>query len=53
MDARLHAVNADTGALCEGFGEGGVLNVDQWNTVNAVVPFPSSSRPRWWATRCS
>lgn len=39
MDARIHAVDADTGTLCEEFGEGGVLNVDQWNDVNAVYPF--------------
>jgi quinoprotein glucose dehydrogenase len=30
----LHAVDADTGKLCQGFGNGGILNVNQWNTVN-------------------
>ena len=38
MDARLHAIDADTGRLCPGFGVGGVLNVDQWNTVNPKFP---------------
>ncbi|HEV7414804.1 MAG TPA: PQQ-binding-like beta-propeller repeat protein, partial [Tianweitania sediminis] len=39
MDAELHAIDADTGQRCEGFGDGGVLNVNQWNTVNDVFPF--------------
>jgi quinoprotein glucose dehydrogenase len=39
MDAELHAVDADTGARCEDFAEGGVLNVNQWNEVNDVFPF--------------
>ncbi|MBP1806307.1 pyrroloquinoline quinone-dependent dehydrogenase [Rubellimicrobium aerolatum] len=39
MDAELHAVDADTGQPCEEFGEGGVLNVNQWNDVNDVFPF--------------
>jgi len=30
----LHAVDADTGKLCTGFGNNGVLDVNQWNTVN-------------------
>jgi quinoprotein glucose dehydrogenase len=30
----LHAIDADTGKLCKDFGNGGVLDVDQWNTVN-------------------
>ena len=30
----LHAVDADTGKLCKDFGNGGVLDVNQWNTVN-------------------
>jgi quinoprotein glucose dehydrogenase len=38
MDAKLHAVDADTGKLCSGFGDKGILNVDQWNTVNAKWP---------------
>jgi quinoprotein glucose dehydrogenase len=39
MDAELHAVDADTGQPCAEFAEGGVLNVNQWNTVNDVFPF--------------
>ena len=39
MDAQLHAVDADTGQLCADFAQGGVLNVNQWNTVNDVFPF--------------
>ncbi len=38
MDARLFAVDADTGTLCEGFAKGGVLDVNQWNTVNDRWP---------------
>jgi quinoprotein glucose dehydrogenase len=39
MDAELHAVDADTGLRCENFAEGGVLDVNQWNDVNAKFPF--------------
>ena len=39
MDAELHAVDADTGELCADFAQGGVLNVNQWNTVNDKFPF--------------
>lgn len=39
MDATLHAVDADTGAVCTDFGINGVLNVNQWNETNAVFPF--------------
>ena len=38
MDARLFAVDADAGTLCEGFAEGGVLDVNRWNTVNDRWP---------------
>ncbi|MBY6005117.1 PQQ-binding-like beta-propeller repeat protein [Salipiger bermudensis] len=38
MDAQLFALDADDGALCEGFAEGGVLDVNQWNTVNDRWP---------------
>ncbi|WP_203594988.1 MULTISPECIES: pyrroloquinoline quinone-dependent dehydrogenase [unclassified Salipiger] len=38
MDARLFAMDADTGALCEDFADGGVLDVNQWNTVNDRWP---------------
>lgn len=39
MDATLHAVDADTGMPCTGFGYNGVLNVNQWNETHAVFPF--------------
>lgn len=45
MDAHLHALDADTGALCPDFGEGGILNVNQWNTVNNVWPFSLLQQP--------
>jgi quinoprotein glucose dehydrogenase len=38
MDAQLFAVDADTGKACTGFGKDGVLNVNQWNTINAKWP---------------
>ena len=38
MDAKLHAVDADTGKLCAGFADNGILNIDQWNTVNDKWP---------------
>ncbi|ETX28999.1 glucose dehydrogenase [Roseivivax isoporae LMG 25204] len=38
MNAQLHAVDADTGALCEEFGDGGVLDVNQWNDTNDRWP---------------
>jgi quinoprotein glucose dehydrogenase len=38
MDAKLHAVDADTGKPCSGFGQNGVLDINQWNTVNNKWP---------------
>jgi quinoprotein glucose dehydrogenase len=38
MDARLFAVDADTGQPCRDFGIDGVLDVNQWNTENARWP---------------
>ena len=35
VEGTLHAVDADTGKRCAGFGNGGVLDVNQWSTVNA------------------
>ncbi|SFO14912.1 quinoprotein glucose dehydrogenase [Cohaesibacter marisflavi] len=32
MDARLFAVDADSGEACEAFGDNGALDVNQWNT---------------------
>lgn len=38
MDARLFAVDADTGEPCSDFGEDGVFDTNQYNTVNARFP---------------
>ena len=38
MDARLFAIDADTGEPCAGFAENGILDVNQWNTVNDRWP---------------
>jgi quinoprotein glucose dehydrogenase len=38
MDAKLHAVDADTGRACADFAAGGVLDVNAWNTENAKWP---------------
>ena len=38
MDAKLHAVDADTGKRCENFADKGVLDLNHWNTTNAKWP---------------
>ena len=38
MDARLFALDADTGKKCAGFANDGVLDVNQWNTTNDKWP---------------
>jgi quinoprotein glucose dehydrogenase len=38
MDAKLHSVDADTGKPCADFGTGGVVDVNQWNRLNAKWP---------------
>jgi quinoprotein glucose dehydrogenase len=38
MDAKLHAVDADTGQPCADFGEAGVLDVNAFNTTDARWP---------------
>jgi len=38
MEAKLYAVDADTGKPCETFGDHGVLDINRWNTVNAKWP---------------
>lgn len=38
MDARLFALDADSGEPCESFGENGVLDVNQWNDTNDRWP---------------
>ena len=38
MDAKLHAVDADTGKRCTGFANNGILDINQWNTTNDKWP---------------
>jgi len=38
MDAKLYAVDADTGKPCPDFGKAGEVDVNQWNKVNAKWP---------------
>jgi len=38
MTAKLYAVDADSGKLCTGFAQNGVLNIDQWNTAKGTWP---------------
>nr|WP_297459005.1 pyrroloquinoline quinone-dependent dehydrogenase [uncultured Halomonas sp.] len=38
MDAKLYGVDADTGEPCAEFGENGMVNVNQWNTINDKWP---------------
>jgi quinoprotein glucose dehydrogenase len=38
MDAKLHAVDADTGKPCADFGRDGVVDINQWNVINAKWP---------------
>jgi quinoprotein glucose dehydrogenase len=38
MDGKLYAVDADSGKPCEKFGKDGVLDINQWNTVNNKWP---------------
>ena len=67
MDAKLYAVDADNGKACTGFGDNGVLDINQWNMVNDKWPLSILQPPTvyknqlfigWagqdWATkRCS
>jgi quinoprotein glucose dehydrogenase len=45
MDAHLHALDADTGQLCTDFGDGGILNVNQWNKPDANFPLSQLQPP--------
>jgi len=38
MDGKIFAVDADSGQACTGFGQNGVLDINQWNTVNNKWP---------------
>ena len=37
-DAKLHAVDANDGKPCADFGDGGMVDVDQWNVTNRKWP---------------
>jgi quinoprotein glucose dehydrogenase len=37
-DGHLYAIDADSGQACSGFGQNGVLDINQWNTVNHKWP---------------
>ncbi|MBS0248379.1 MAG: pyrroloquinoline quinone-dependent dehydrogenase [Proteobacteria bacterium] len=38
MDAKLYAVDADSGKPCDGFANKGMLDLNQWNTLNNKWP---------------
>ena len=38
VDGKLFALDADSGKPCKGFADNGVLDINQWNTVNAKYP---------------
>ena len=45
MSGQLHALDADTGALCADFGKGGILDVNQWNKPGANFPLSQLQPP--------
>ncbi|MEM9496568.1 MAG: PQQ-binding-like beta-propeller repeat protein [Pseudomonadota bacterium] len=45
MEAKLHAVDADTGVVCPNFGDNGILSVNAWNTTNAIWPLALFQAP--------
>jgi len=38
VDGKLFALDADSGKPCSGFADNGVLDLNQWDTVNAKYP---------------
>ncbi|QSW37272.1 pyrroloquinoline quinone-dependent dehydrogenase [Leclercia pneumoniae] len=38
VDGKLYAIDADSGKPCSDFADNGMLDVNQWNTVNAKFP---------------
>ncbi|WP_309085627.1 pyrroloquinoline quinone-dependent dehydrogenase [Chelativorans sp.] len=51
MDAKLHAVDADTGQPCADFGKGGVLDINVWNTTNNKWPLSILQPPTVYKDR--
>ena len=45
MTGQIHALDADTGELCQDFGEGGILDVNQWNRPDANFPLSQLQPP--------
>ena len=45
MDGRIFAVDADAGSPCKSFGDEGVVNVSQWNKINAKYPLSQLQPP--------
>ncbi|MFT4014781.1 MAG: pyrroloquinoline quinone-dependent dehydrogenase [Paracoccus sp. (in: a-proteobacteria)] len=45
MSGQIHALDADTGALCQDFGQGGILDVNQWNKPDANFPLSQLQPP--------
>lgn len=45
MSGQIHALDADTGQLCQDFGQGGILDVNQWNKPDANFPLSQLQPP--------
>jgi len=45
VEGQLHAIDADSGQLCQAFGDHGILNVNQWNVINPKFPFELNQPP--------
>lgn len=45
MSGQIHALDADTGQLCQDFGKGGILDVNQWNKPDANFPLSQLQPP--------
>ncbi|MTH33173.1 PQQ-binding-like beta-propeller repeat protein [Paracoccus limosus] len=45
MSGQIHALDADSGQLCKDFGQGGILDVNQWNKPDANFPLSQLQPP--------
>jgi quinoprotein glucose dehydrogenase len=45
MDAKLYAVDADNGKPCQNFGNNGMVDIDQWNTLHDKYPLSQLQPP--------